>query len=536
MALKMETVTRFYDEDGKVITQSERTATVPGIEEIVRDGFRTAFNELEKTVLETTNSTRQTAVTDLMEELSKKKTEAERTAEGTLVEKGYKIQGELGSLKTTGHKWVVGDETKYDSTQSFFEGTGSRESFKSDLFRELMLTIPTEMSYRRGVEFLDRMRRTDNGMIEMTLRNCVEREGNSIQRCIEEKTSAAIDEIGLAVEGSGEVVWEATGEKVEQDELTSNCSHIDEEIVHAAAKRLKLEEGSYNPSEYEQDYVNISCDEVGVNRQTESRPREEGKAQPRRVENTVIHVEVVNESEDPKVASSSSYALNSPTVPGAFKLLLGLLCMKGMLGKTMVFFVDGARNLHTSIITMFGFANVKIILDWYHLRKKMEETLSMICNNRFYRNEMLQKIMPLLWRGNTDGAIETLKSINEEMVKDKDKLKYLVGYLERVRLNIPNYMLRAALGLRNSSNSGEKLNDLLVSNRQKHNGMSWSDSGSTSLASVSALLYNDELDNWVNKGTLSFQFVERKTIKRAKRNVRIQSPPLKTDNIYSIQF
>jgi len=125
--------------------------------------------------------------------------------------------------------------------------------------------------------------------------------------------------------------------------------------------------------------------------------------------------------------------------------------------------------------------------------------------------------MPLLWKGDVDGAIAILKSIDTNMVKNHDQLIYLMGYLERVRETIPNYMLRDALGLRNSSNRGEKANDLIVSNRQKHNGMSWSDAGSTRLASVSAIQYNNELDNWINNGTLSLRLVERTTQRRAKR-------------------
>jgi len=73
VALRMKTVTTFYDEDGSVISESERNAAVPGIEEIEKEGFRKAFNQLETTVLETTNDTRQKAVTGFMEELSKKK-------------------------------------------------------------------------------------------------------------------------------------------------------------------------------------------------------------------------------------------------------------------------------------------------------------------------------------------------------------------------------------------------------------------------------------------------------------------------------
>ena len=406
----------------------------------------------------------------------------------------------------------------YDSTDSFFEKTGSREAFKSNLFRGLMLHMASVMSYRNGTKLLNRVRRTDNGIIETTFRNSVEREGLAVQRSIEAKTSAAIEEAGLVVDANNIVTWEESGEKVSKDNFIFGFSHIDADVVRAAAKSLKLEEGSYNPSDYELSGVNISSDEVGVKRQTEMRPREEEKAQPKRVENTVIHVEMAKETDDPKVTSGVSYILNSSSVSGAFRVLFGFLCLHGLLGRTLVFFADGAKNLNTTIANMFSFANIKIILDWYHLRKKMEETLSSICNNRVYRNEMLQKIMPLLWRGDVDGAVVMLKSIDMNMVKNSGLLSYLTGYLERVRANIPNYMLRAALGLRNSSNRGEKSNDLLVSNRQKHNGMSWSDAGSTTLASVSAIQYNDELDNWVNNGSLSLKLIERTTPKRSKRN------------------
>ena len=422
---------------------------------------------------------------------------------------------------------MIDGQTVYDSTESFFEKTGPREAFKSDLFRELMLKTATKMSIRDGAEFLNRMRRTDDGIIAMTFSNCVEREGKFIQRCIEEKATAATEEKGLAIDESGVVTWKETGEKVTQEDLKSSWAHIDADIVHAAAERLKLAEGSYDPCDYELSGVNISSDEVGVKRQTETRPREAEEPQPKRVENTVIHVEISNETSDPNVASNSSYILNSLSVTGTFKVLLGFLCFNGLLGKTLVFFADGARNLNTVIAAMFSFANIKIILDWYHLKKKMEETLSTICNNRVYRNEILQKIMPVLWKGDVDGAIGILKSLNMDMVKNASSLEYLTGYLERVRTTIPNYMLRAELGLRNSSNRGEKANDLVVSNRQKHNGMSWSDNGSGTLASVSAALYNDELDNWIKHRSLSFRLVDRTTPRRARRNRR------RTDTAYA---
>ena len=423
-------------------------------------------------------------------------------------------------LNITGHKWVVCKQTIYDSTESLFEETGPREAFKSNLFRELMLTTASKTSYRNGATLLNRMRREDNGISEMTLRNNVEREGIAIQRHMDEKTAAAIDEKGFTVGDNSVVTWNETGKKVLKDEFETSPEHIDAEVVCAAAARQKLEVGTYNPSDYELSAVNISVDEVGVKRQTESRPRDEEKEQPKRVQNTVLHVEMANETDDPKVSSSSSYILNSPSVSAGFKALFGFLCLNGLLGKTLVFFVDGAKTLNTTIAAMFEFADIKIILDWYHLRKKMEETLSRICNNTDYRNEMLRRVMPLLWQGNVDEAVATLKSIDRRMVKNEGQLDYLTGYLLRTRDTIPNYLLRAELGLRNSSNRGEKANDLLVSNRQKHNGMSWSDTGSTALASVSAIQYNNELDDWISNGSISFKLVTRTTPRRARRNRR----------------
>ena len=108
-----------------------------------------------------------------------------------------------------------------------------------------------------------------------------------------------------------------------------------------------------------------------------------------------------------------------------------------------------------------------------------------------------------------DGAIAALRNISVDHIKDQEKIDDFIKYLERVRNYIPRYDLRAALGLRNSSNLGEKSNDLVVSSRQKHNGMSWSADGSFALASVCAASANGEIINWVQSSSLSFKFVQK---------------------------
>jgi hypothetical protein len=121
------------------------------------------------------------------------------------------------------------------------------------------------------------------------------------------------------------------------------------------------------------------------------------------------------------------------------------------------------------------------------------------------RNEFLEELLPCLWFGNVDGTIKLLQNINPKKIRNRDEIDKLVGYFERCRDYIPVYALRRELGLRNSSNAGEKANDLIVSSRQKNNAMSWSDDGSHAFASVSALVWNDELHHWLHNKSIDFR-------------------------------
>ena len=118
------------------------------------------------------------------------------------------------------------------------------------------------------------------------------------------------------------------------------------------------------------------------------------------------------------------------------------------------------------------------------------------------RNEILQKLLRILWAGNVDDAIAFLRHLKEDDLRPKNKIDDLCQYLEKHREHIPPYALRAELGLRNSSNRVEKANDLCVAQRQKHNGMSWSTVGSGALAQISALILNHELLSWLNSSAI----------------------------------
>ena len=145
------------------------------------------------------------------------------------------------------------------------------------------------------------------------------------------------------------------------------------------------------------------------------------------------------------------------------------------------------------------------LYNWYHLEKKCKEQLSLALKGRFIRNDILEKLKPLLWYGLTDKAEAYLEEIAKESIKDMAALDKLIKYLMRNKPYIPCYAARKELGLCNSSAIGEKMNDLVVSERQKHNGMSWSKTGSVSLATITALKRNKESDKWFEAKELDFK-------------------------------
>jgi hypothetical protein len=155
---------------------------------------------------------------------------------------------------------------------------------------------------------------------------------------------------------------------------------------------------------------------------------------------------------------------------------------------------------------MFRFLPFKIILDWHHLEKKCKDLLSMAINGKQIKSQILSELLAWLWLGKIDQAVELLSTVKQDMIKNKKELENLINYFERNRSCIPCYALRQKLGLRVSSNLVEKANDLVVSNRQKHNGMSWSADGSTSLATLTTVLRNSEDMIWLLKHDISFTF------------------------------
>ena len=75
----------------------------------------------------------------------------------------------------------------------------------------------------------------------------------------------------------------------------------------------------------------------------------------------------------------------------------------------MVAISDGAKNIRTMLMAVFGVVIV-IILDWYHLCKKVRGFMSMIARNKQEKAEHLEFLLYNLWHGQTQEVLDYLRS------------------------------------------------------------------------------------------------------------------------------
>ena len=327
----------------------------------------------------------------------------------------------------------------------------------------------------------------------------MESEGDKIREHVNSKVAQILDENEFTKEGipkSQGVIYGVSGRNASIDPIT--IEKAQKRYNESIGDGPKIDDNQcmktyINPKEA----TNISIDDVGVKKQVEHRQANE-KKDLKYVRNTIVHVENAKER----------YYLNAENTAAVLPMLVAFLLHNRLLNCFLEFFVDGERGLHNTILSkLFWHKSFALVLDWYHLMKKCEMELSLAIKGKDIRNKVLEDVLKWLWVGNIDYAGTLLKKVDPQYIKSPPNIEKLVGYFERNRQLIPCYALRKELGLRNSSNKGEKSNDLIVAERQKHNGMSWSTEGSVSLATVTALNMNKELHKWFSIGTIDFKLV-----------------------------
>ncbi len=94
----------------------------------------------------------------------------------------------------------------------------------------------------------------------------------------------------------------------------------------------------------------------------------------------------------------------------------------------LVAITDGAKTIRHRLFAIFGTA-VAVILDWYHLGKKLRELMSMIAINKIEKSKHLRFLFSQLWQGNTAIALEYLK--HQVKARNLDKWHELISYARK---------------------------------------------------------------------------------------------------------
>lgn len=417
-----------------------------------------------------------------------------------MIEGEYKVDGEVGRFYFTTHQVKDHNGVAYNTATDLFPSLKGKEWYRTVGFKEIAIILGDVVhSYRTTAKLINRVRyQPTDGTPYRTLQANTETEGAKLIDYLEKKTTNILKRNRFSQDGDYEG----------DPEVYDSCEPVvlpQQQIISASDRvsdQYPLSELLCNPVCFEDpaNSINIAMDDVGVKRQRETRSKDSAdtdESQKRKsAYNTVIRIN----------HDSKRYSLVGGGMKLTLRYLIAFLLSNKLTGNRFQFFTDGHTVLNDTIRNCFKwYPHWGIILDWYHLVKKCKELLSLALRGRLIRNEILAGLMPLLWHGLTDRAIELLKQIEPEKIKNDEKLAKLVAYLERNNEMIPCYALRKNLGLCNSSAIGEKMNDLIVSARQKHNGMSWSKNGSLALATLTAAKLNGESQVWLEKKDLPFK-------------------------------
>ena len=373
-----------------------------------------------------------------------------------------------------------------------------KERIYSLCHMELALLTGASLSYRKGLKLLNRLLRRgeENGVKFRTYLDLCQRMGKKAEESAAREAETRLRKHGFDPESgkprSSEELPPGLREGAKAEEKGETIAKAIEKINAGRASEDERIKASQTEMEKPEETVYISADDVGVRHQKERRTAEHQKDGAFVWSTNAL----VQSREGERIFTCVG-------MKKAFLFVLAYLLDKGMLRKrSLVFFIDGASNLLSNIAEMFAFHPYRVILDWYHLKKRCQEYLSMSFKSKEEKKRALQKLLRILWAGNVTEAILYLQNLNPGLLRANHRVCDLTGYLEKHREHIPCYALRAELGLRNSSNDVEKENDLVVAQRQKHNGMSWSTTGSGALAQITALSINGELDDWLRENYL----------------------------------
>ena len=350
-----------------------------------------------------------------------------------------------------------------------------------------------------------------------TLQDTIVREGSRANEQVIEQTREILQQYGFDPDTGvlnenvvlpDEIIHPKISEKERTDifeqlnnavkKYNSTTEDIDEQISSATL----LDSMERLP----ENTIILCVDEVGANAQKKyrknridiKRSKKDKRIGKKNIETTVVYIrtkEGIYRFAADNLLKALLYAL-------AYLLRWNMLCNRDLL-----IFSDGANNIRKIVEKLFSFRQYRLYLDWYHLRKHCYEVFTMALNggkdNKEINEEIRYHFYKRLFIGNTQAAKRYLDSIDKSKIKNQKKLEEIKDYIGRKEDYIYNYAIKKCLKTVNSSNQGEKSNDLVIANRCKHKCMSWSKNGITGIGNVKLLLLNNEAETWYTTNKIS---------------------------------
>jgi hypothetical protein len=493
--------------------------------------YQDEFNidRLENALLQTSYPALRSALSEHLEQASKKKAcqEFELAGTGRRIEEHpspYQVDGEIGRFTFKTY------DVKGENKKTLFAGTElfptrkGRQWYPTSGFKEVALIYGTaQRSYRQTIKVFNHGRRQEVGGTPLnTLCDVTQTEGLKVLDFLARKTESILKKQGFNSEGVPEAdctvikqIPDASyhEQKILQPALTGVCEDMAKKGL-SAEDIEKVQQTIVVNKAYEKagQCVYVHIDDVGVKEQKQHRDKKGGgevpdinqkeatKGQRPTVQNTVARIEY----------TGKGFTLTGRNIAEVLRFVLAFLLNNGLLGLNIKVCTDGKRDLQDAIVSFFSWhRHLSLLLDWFHLVKKFKEDLSLACKGREIRNRHLKQLLTLLWFGLVDKAQAYLAAIPATDIKETKAIARLSAYLDRNRKWIPCYAMRSKLKLPNSSNPVERCNNLVTAKRQKHHGMSWSENGSYALTSLSAVTVNNATQQWVENRTILFVLVAR---------------------------
>jgi hypothetical protein len=336
-----------------------------------------------------------------------------------------------------------------------------------------------DISFRKSKKKISQAARTDSLLAHSTVWNLKQDEEQRLEKTQQKFTDNVLKEHGETLgkygflppsdnDSCAEITDETFSEEIEEEaealytHFTSECSKS--EIETKSCNENNGEEGTKRRRRHvPSDTILLQADEVVTKSQEPGR----------KMNKTFTATLETGTGRCEYLAARSSESLQ--ILVAAVLALLGLFS-----GKKLEVISDGATWIGHWIGRLTGL-EVYHLLCWYHLTKRVLVGLSGLGVAKEERKLLEREILGLLWKGDVTAAIEALRLLLPRC-RVKSRVEELIDYLIRKCSWIGDYEGRHAAGLWIASTRVEKWNDVAASERCKHRGMSWTESGVMAMA------------------------------------------------------